>query len=64
MPSEVKIPVSIKENNKIKRLNFSKDDVIKNFIKETLRAIKLKKYDMYYNNILTDSKIREVLRIK
>ncbi len=64
LPSDINIPVTIKENNKIKILNFSKDDVIKNFIEETLRAIKLKNYDMYYNNILTDSKIREVLRKK
>ena len=52
-----KIPV-------VTKFQVSKDDVIKNFIEETLRAIKLKNYDMYYNNILADSKIREVLRKK
>ena len=56
--------MSFKEKNKIKTVNFLKDDVIKNFFKECLRAIKLKKYDMYYENLLIDSKIREELKLK
>ena len=61
---DTKVPVSFKQKNKIKIINFSKDDAIKNFIQECLQAIKLKKYDMYYKNILFDSKIREELRLK
>ena len=64
LPSNINIPVSIKEKNTIKTVNFSKDDAIKNFIQGTLRAIKLKNYKMYYNSILADSKFREELKIK
>ena len=32
--------------------------------KECLKAIKLKKYDMYYKNLLMNSKIREELKLK
>ena len=61
---DTKVPVSFKEKNIIKTINFSKDDAIKNFIQECLQAIKQKKYDMYYKNILFDSKIREELKLK
>ena len=64
LPSNINIPVSIKEKNTIKTVNFSKDDAIKNFIQGTLRAIKLMNYKMYYNSILADSKFREELKIK
>tara|TARA_B100000795_G_C22800537_1_gene441667 strand:- start:503 stop:1426 length:924 start_codon:yes stop_codon:yes gene_type:complete len=64
IPADTNVPVSFKEKNKIRTINFSKDDAIKNFIQECLQAIKLKKYDMYYKNILFDSKIREELRLK
>ena len=64
LPSNINIPVSIKEKNTIKTVNFSKDDAIKNFIQGTLRAIKLKNYKMYYNSILADSKFREELKTK
>ena len=64
LPNNTSVPVSFKEKNKIKTVNFLKDDVIKNFFKECLRAIKLKKYDIYYENLLIDSKIREELKLK
>lgn len=64
LPNNTSVPVSFKEKNKINTVNFLKDDVIKNFFKECLRAIKLKKYDMYYENLLIDSKIREKLKSK
>lgn len=64
LPSNIDIPVSIKEKNKIKLINFAKDDAIKNFIQECIRAIKSKKYDNYYKNILIESKIREKISLK
>jgi predicted dehydrogenase len=64
LPNDTRVTVEFKEKNKTKTINFSKDDTIKNFIQECLQAIKLKKYDMYYKNILFDSKIREELRLK
>ena len=64
LPNNNKVPVYFKEKNKTKSINFSKDDSIKNFFKECMRVIKLKKYDMYYKNILIDAKIREELRLK
>jgi len=64
LPNDTRVTATFKEKNKTKTINFSKDDAIKNFIQECLQAIKLKKYDMYYKNILFDSKIREELRLK
>ena len=64
LPNNTSIPVSFKEKNKVKTVKFLKDDAIKNFFKECLRAIKLRKYDMYYKNLLIDSKIREELKLK
>ena len=64
LPNDTRVTATFKEKNKTKTINFSKDDTIKNFIQECLQAIKLKKYDMYYKNILFDSKIREELRLK
>ena len=45
-------------------INFVKDDAIKNFIQECLQAIKYKKFDKYYKNILMDSKIRNEFILK
>ena len=64
LPNNTSVPVNFKEKNKIKTLNFLKDDTIKNFFQTCLQAIKLKKYDMYYKNLLIDSKIREELKLK
>ena len=64
LPNNTSVPVSFKEKNKTTTVSFSKDDTIKNFFKECLRALKLKKYDMYYENLLIDSKIREELKLK
>ena len=62
LPDDISIPVSFKEKNKIKTVKFLKDDAIKNFFNECLRAIKWKKYNIYYENILIDSKIREKIK--
>jgi len=64
LPNNTSIPVSFKEKNKVKTVKFSKDDTIKNFFKECFKAIKLKKYDMYYKDLLIDSKIREKIKLK
>ena len=64
LPSNANVSAYYKEKNKIKTINFSKDDSIKNFFKECMQAIKLKKYDKYYKTILIDAKIREELRLK
>ena len=64
LPNNTSVPVFIKEKNKIRTVNFLKDDSIRNFFTECLRAIKKKKYDIYYKNILIDSKIREELKLR
>ena len=64
LPCNISIPVSFKENNKIKTINFLKDDAIKNFFEECLQALKSKKYNIYYENILNDSKIRDKIKLK
>ena len=62
MPSNKKIPLSIKENNKYKKIYLPKDDSIKNFIDDILKSIKNKKYNDYYNKIYNDAYIRDSLR--
>ena len=64
LPNNTSISVTFKEKNKTKTVSFLKDDTIKNFFKECLRAIKLKKYNNYYKDLLLDSKIRQKLRLK
>ena len=64
LPNNANVSAYYKEKNKIKTINVSKDDSIKNFFKECMQAIKLKKYDKYYKTILIDAKIREELRLK
>ena len=64
LPSNISIPVTFKEKNKVKVINFVKDDAIKNFIQECLQAIKYKKFDKYYKNILMDSEIRNEFILK
>lgn len=62
IPSNKKIPLSIKENNKYKKIYLPKDDSIKNFIDDILKSIKNKKYNDYYNKIYNDAHIRDRLR--
>jgi len=61
LPSSKKIMITIKENNKFKFFTVKKDDCIYNYLTEIMMALKNKRYDSFYNNIIQDAKIRDNL---
>ena len=61
LPSSKKIKITIKENNKFKFFTVKKDDCIYNYLTEIMMALKNKRYDSFYNNIIQDAKIRDNL---
>ena len=61
LPSSKKIMITIKENNKFKFFTVKKDDCIYNYLTEIMIALKNKRYDSFYNNIIQDDKIRDNL---
>jgi len=61
LPSNKKIKIIVKENNKFKNIYINKDDSIKNYFKKILSSIKNKKFDKFYDFILYDSKIKSMI---
>ena len=62
LPANKKILLTVKENNKLIKINTLKDDAIKNFMNDVLKSLRNKKYENYYNNIFFDASIRDQLR--
>ena len=46
----------------IKKIKVKKDDCIKNFFNLVLTALKNKKYSFFYNTMLQDVKVRDVIK--
>jgi predicted dehydrogenase len=61
LPSNKKIKIKIKENNKFKSIYINKDDSIKNYFKKILSSIDNKRFDEFYNFALYDSKIKSMI---
>ena len=61
LPSNKKIKIILKENNKFKNINFNKDYIIKNYFKKILSSINNKRFDKFYNIALYDSKIKSMI---
>ena len=61
LPSSKKSKVIIKTKNKIKKIQINKDDCIDNFFKLVFNRIKKKKYEIFYNMILKDAKVRNLI---
>ena len=61
LPSNKKIKIMLKENNKFKNTYINKDDSIKNYFKEILSAINKKRFNKFYNIALNDSKIKSMI---
>ena len=61
LPSNNKIKIKLKENNKFKNIYINKDDSIKNYFKKILSSIDNKRFDEFYNFALYDSKIKSMI---
>ena len=61
LPSNKKIKIIVKENNKFKNIYLNKDDSIKNYFKKILSSIKNKRFDKFYNFTLYDSIIKSMI---
>ena len=61
LPSNKKIKIKLKENNKFKNIYINKDDSIKNYFKKILSSIGNKRFDEFYNFTLYDSKIKSMI---
>ena len=61
LPSNKKIKIKLKENNKFKNIYINKDDSIKNYFKKILSSIDNKRFDEFYNFALYDSKIKNMI---
>jgi predicted dehydrogenase len=61
LPSNKKIKIIIKENNKFKNIYLNKDDSIKNYFNKILSSINNKRFDEFYNFALHDSKIKSMM---
>ena len=61
LPSNKKIKITIKEDNKYKNILINKDDCIKNYLKEIISSINSKNFNEFYNLVVTDAKIRNTI---
>lgn len=61
LPPKKNTFVIIKTKNKTKKIIVKKDDCIDNFFKLVLNALRKKNYEYFYNMILKDSKIRNII---
>ena len=61
LPSNKKIKIIVKENNKFKNIYINKDDSIKNYFKKILSSIKNKRFDQFYDFTLYESKIKSMI---
>ena len=59
LPSNKKVTILLKENNKIKKISINKDDCIQNFFKKILYAFRNKNFKNFYDNLLNDAIVRE-----
>lgn len=62
LPSDSKVKLSVKSANISKEIYVEKDDCVKNFMNKILIAIKKKNYNLFYNLLYTDSKIRSLIK--
>ena len=61
LPSDKKIKITIKEDNKYKDILINKDDCIKNYLNEIISSIANKNFNKFYNLVVTDAKIRNII---
>ena len=59
LPPNQNIDLTIKENNKIKKIRVKKDDCIKNFFRDIILSLKNKKFNIFYKNLISDAIFRE-----
>ena len=52
----------IKENNTYKKVLIKKDDCIKNYMKQILKSVKLKRYNKFYSYVINDANIRNKIK--
>ena len=64
LPSNKKIVLKIKENNTYKKVLIKKDDCIKNYMKQILKSVKLKRYNKFYSYVINDANIRNKIKKK
>ena len=62
LPHDENLEITVKTKNKFKKIKIKKDDCINNFFKLVISALKNKKYNFFYNNILNDAKIRNIIK--
>jgi len=62
LPNDKNLEITLKTKNMIKKIKVKKDDCIKNFFKLVLTALKDKKYSFFYNTMLQDVKVRDVIK--
>ena len=62
LPSNKNTEIILKTKNKIKKIKVEKDDCIENFFNLVLNKFKYKKYSFFYDRILEDAKIRNVIK--
>jgi predicted dehydrogenase len=61
LPSNKKIKIILKKDNKYKNIFINKDDSINNYFNKILLSIKNKKFSKFYNLILDDAKMRNIM---
>ena len=61
LPSNKKIQIIIKENNKNKNIFINKDDSIRNYIEEILSSININNFTKFYNLVVNDAKMRNMI---
>lgn len=61
LPSNKKIKIVLKQNNKYKNIYINKDDSIKNYFDKILSSIYKKRFDKFYNLALNDAKMRNMM---
>ena len=62
LPPNKNLYISVKENNKIKKIKIIKDDCIQNFFKKILYALKNKNFENFYEKLIDDAIIRDKVK--
>lgn len=62
LPNSKKVEIIIKNDNLIKKLLIKKDDCINNFLQEVKKSIIKKDYKNFYQKIIFDSNIKQMIK--
>ena len=62
LPSNQNLYISLRQNNKIKKIKVKKDDCVQNFFKKIIYVLKYKNFEIFYKKLIYDAVIRDKIK--